>query len=333
LPAIKLYKHQEEAIKFAIEKNGNMALFHDLGLGKTRTAIEILKKLKESDPGLKMLVIAPLSLLEAAWHEDVKRFSEFNFYNLRDDKIDHPGMADILAINYEWILSEKNIKGLRLILSQKVNVICVLDESSRIKNSSAKTTKTLLKLAPLFKHRIVMTGTPAPNSEMEYWPQMQFISPGILGSSMTTFRSYFFHLQHRFNKKTMPISSVNWQDARKTFAQFDYAITDAKRNELMKIISPICHTAKKKDCLDLPEQIDENRIVEMDPEQAKQYKKMEKELVIQIQNEYISAPVALTKLMKLRQITSGFCYNAMGEAFEVLQQKEDKLKELVKFKL
>lgn len=337
-----LFKHQEEASNFILARGGSGALFHEMGLGKTRTAIHILMKLRESEPNLRMLVFAPLSLLEAAWAEDVKTFSNFSFWNLRNGfGIEGRKIEDIYAINYEFLLSKEKIGRLGKMIKAMSEGghpwMIVLDESSRIKNAKSQTTKMLLAFGLLFKYRMIMSGTPAPNSEMEYWPQIQFVDPGCLGTSMTAFRNQFFHLQNRY---TGSIFAGGYPSAE-VFRKHDYRITDEKRRQLMEKIAPLCHVAKKKDCLDLPEQIDEVRSIELSPAQEIAYRDMERHLVAEIRGEQIAAPVALTKLMKLRQITSGFIYNAVGESLDIgkpvikdelitrLEFENPKLKELL----
>lgn len=326
---MSLFKHQKEAIDFIISRGGSGALYHDMGVGKTRTAIEIFGELRKKEPRLKMIVIAPISLLKAAWGEDIKRFSDFKFCNIRTAPwvIEHERYPfdmteEIFAVNYEYLISEKKFSALmKTIKNSNVPWLCVLDESSRIKNHKAQITKALLKTVDLFKHRIVMSGTPAPNSEMEYWPQIQFVAPGVLGWSMTAFRVKFFHLVNRYSGQVIPAAFTSRQQAAEIFRKCEYRITPKKREELMGIIAPYCHVAKKKDCLDLPEMIDEIRLVSMDAMQKKYYEKMRRDLVIWIRESAIAAPMALTKIGKLRQITSGFVYNAAGEAFEINEPK------------
>src|SRR4051812_2891837 len=83
----QLFKHQSDAIKFVLGRNGSGAIFHEIGLGKTRTAIEIYDVLRINHTGLRLMVFAPLSLLEAAWRADVRKFSGFSFRNLHDEGI------------------------------------------------------------------------------------------------------------------------------------------------------------------------------------------------------------------------------------------------------
>lgn len=323
---LPLFRHQEEAADFIVKRGGSGAIWHEMGVGKTRTALEIFARLREKDPELRMLVIAPLSLLEAAWGEDVKKFSEFSFWNLRNGwGVEGRIKEDVFAINYEFLISKDKLSKLIQMVKRSRDIdgdghdwLCVLDESSRCKNYAAKTTKILLKLAPLFKYRLVMSGTPAPNIELEYWPQIQFACPGALGTSLTVFRSHFFHFVNRYTKAEAPVGRFATRaQAVETYRKCDLAISDAKRAELMALIRPIAHTARKKDCFDLPEQTDEIRMVEMSPPQEAAYRHLKRHLVFEIQNQVIAAPVALTKLMKLRQIVGGFVYNDVGEGFEI----------------
>lgn len=315
-----LFEHQEDGVNFIINRGGSGALFWEMGLGKSRGALEIFSRLKSTTPLLRMLIVAPLSLLNAAWREDLVRFGyPFSFVNLHDDP-DYNGGWTIMAVNYEAFLrrSVDILKPIYESTRRGDEWLCVLDESSRIKSAQAKTTKIMLKAAALFKYRIVMSGTPAPNSEMEYWPQINFVEPDLMGSSMTAFRARYFHMARGSQKMPVP-PFMSRQQAYDTFRHgWEYSITPESREALMREIAPVCHWAKKKDCLDLPDQIDEVREVDMAPDQARIYRKMERELVVEIAGQKIAAPVALTKLMKLRQISSGFLYNALGESFETI---------------
>jgi len=324
---LPMFEHQKKGVEFIISKGGSGALFMEIGTGKTRTAIEIFNKIRESNPHIRMLVVAPISLLEAAWAEDVKKFSDFSVWNIRNGWGDLGRIAeDIFLVNYEFLLSKDKLTTLLRKLKSGFDWMIVLDESSRIKNAQSKTTKILLAMAKLFKYRIVMSGTPAPNSEMEYWPQMQFVAPGCLGTSMTAFRSHFFHLVNRYTKQVVTPTFISRLQAADIFRKCDYQITNEKRNELMKFIMPHCYLAKKKDCLDLPDQVDEIRLVEMEDSQKKAYFEMKRHLVVQIQEQQIAAPLALTKLMKLRQITSGFIYNEEGDSYEINLEHDNHFK-------
>ncbi|OQA55925.1 MAG: ATP-dependent RNA helicase DbpA [Candidatus Omnitrophica bacterium ADurb.Bin277] len=324
-----LFKHQDEAVRFVINRGGNAAIFHDCGLGKTRTAIEIFRRLRVQNPRLKMMVIAPLSLLNAAWACDIAKFSEFTVQDLHDNFCISE-KPDVYLVNYETLIADKKTKILESFI-RNYEIFCVVDESSRLKNPKAKTTKTLLGLCDKFKYRVIMSGTPAPNGEHEYWAQMEFVRPGLLHPSFYAFRNTFFHLERNGKKLIQQGQFMTRQMARDIFSKgWKYAITPANRVQLMKRIAPVCHFAKKDECLDLPDQVDEIREVQLTAKQRVIYNEMKRELITEISGEVITAQAALTKLIKLREITSGFLMNAESEQIEI-DGGNPKINELVNF--
>ena len=300
---MNLYKHQQEAIGHTFACGGNAALFMDMGTGKTLTALEIFQQHRlTGDSALKLIVIAPLSLLEAAWGEDIDRFTTFTYYNAHDKALPATLKEDILLINYEAIILKRNMGIVNLMRGN----IVVLDESSRCKNHAAKTTKTLLAMRNLPKFKLIMSGTPAPNSPMEYYAQMEWLKPGILHKSFYGFRNSYFHLQ-RGNQifHGQIFTKAAMFDALRT--GFKYEITAQNLKKLMDKINPYIFLAKKEDCLDLPDQVDEVRKVELSPAQMKHYKEMKNYLITEIKGQQIVAQAALAKVMKLRELCSGFC--------------------------
>jgi len=320
-----LFAHQSAAVRFILANGGCGGLAHDIGCGKTRTALEIYAALRLSDPTLRLLVICPISLINAAWGEDIKRWTNFSYVNMRKPENITP---DIYIINYEAFLSENRIEQIKFLL-RSFDFMCVLDESSKIKNHSAATSKSILSLRDLFKYRLVMSGTMAPNDETEYWPQVKFIRPGIVHEKFFPFRNYYFHLQRERGSRVEYSAGgfTSKAAARDMYSKgWHYAMTDVKRAELINRISQVVHFARKADCLDLPEQMDEMRSVELTGKQRSLYTTMENELVIELGNEMIAAPVALAKMLKLREICSGFAIQEDGKNIAI--GEDPKLREL-----
>lgn len=280
----------------------------EIGTGKTLTALTIFKELKEKDQSLKMLVICPISLINAAWGEDIKKFTEFKYCNLREEVID----ADIYIINYESYHLER---FQTLINNLKVDMVC-LDESSKIRNPKARISKTLLHNRDNFRYRICMSGTPAPNTPEEYWSQMKFCSPA-LPDSFYQFRNLYM----RLDRNGYEPGYVHPKQLGKYFQKgFKYVLKDEKK--FLDEIKPYCFWAKKSECLDLPDTMDIIREVTMSDRQMKIYKDMKRHMVAEINKSIVIANVALTKLMKLRQISSGFAIDSMGEATEIIDNSK-----------
>lgn len=318
-----LFKHQREAIEFAIQNRGCCALFHDPGLGKTRTCLEIFRHYRQFDSKLRLFVVCPLSLVNSAWGEDVKRFTDFSYAYLKEIKGTLP---DIVIVNYEILISRKYLPAIhKLIMGSQF--MCVLDESSRLKNNKSITTKTLLALADCFCYRVIASGTPMPNSELELWGQIHFVRPYLLPNSFYAFRNTYFHFERNGQTMSAPGRYVTRYEMREILSKgWKYAITLESRRRLMGEISPVTHWVKKHEALDLPEKVDEIREMELSAKEQTAYDEMRDFLITEIEGTEIAAQVALTKLMKLRQATSGFFYSGTGDAVEI--GKSSKLKEL-----
>lgn len=332
--AFKLMNHQSQAVDFAIDNNGIAAFFHEVGCGKTLSALSTFSELRKKDPTLKMLVICPLSLIHGAWSREIEKFTSYNWCDLHDKKENRRfknGTVDIWLINFEYLISERGYENTKVIVDNftKLPWLCVIDESSKMKNNKAKTVERILQLKSLFKHRIIMSGTPAPNVEWEYWPQMFFLDDSILGSNFYKFKNTHFAL-HR-GDQVVPGQCMNRSMIRKMHEQgFKYQIIPSKREEMFERMKPWCHFVQSKDCLDLPEEIDELRVVEMTAPQKKIYNQMKSSYIAELTetDSFAVANVALTKLMKLRQITSGFAVDDRGDAVAVTKTNP-KLNELM----
>lgn len=310
-----LYEHQKNAVKHLLYR-GSGALFMEVGTGKTLTALTAFKELK-GDSDLKLLVVCPISLINTAWGDDIRKFTDFKYQSLRDGFKE----ADIYLINFESYYLPK----IQKIIDTIQNKMLVIDESQKLKNHKSKITKAMLKDRTNYLNRIVMTGTPAPNTETEYWAQMKMVCD-VLPDSFYAFRNIYFELQKN--------GASYWGDSRskgglqKAFMMgFKYGLSPKKRELLFSKINPYIFTAKKEDCLDLPPQVDEVREVTLSSSQMKIYKEMKNHMITEIHGSQVVARVALTKLMKLRQITAGFAYDEHGEPQDL--QDNAKINELM----
>lgn len=314
---MKPFAHQVEGIE--IGKKASQAFFWDCGTGKTFLGLHIIKHYLPEGPAL---VVCPLSIIEAAWIEDCKKFTpELDIVSLwskqpakRKKRLaeDH----DIYVANFE------TLKYLYDDICAKGFSTLIVDESSKMKSPKSAITKALLSLAGVhfrgspFKmktvipHRYVLSGTPAPNDQSEYWSQIKFITgPGneCFNDNYYAFRGKYF--------STIPIG----QTGQKIFK-----FRKLMSKDFMDCMSPVCHVVSKEDAVDLPDQIHEIRKVYLGKDEQLAYDTMKDEFVLQFQNETILASSALVEIMKLRQLTSGLCY---GD-FEVHQTGKSKLTEL-----
>jgi len=234
----------------------------------------VFEKLKEANASLRLLVICPLSLLHHTWISHVKElYPTWTYANLRDDK--HWKEADVSVINFENVIRKSTLTKLKALLSSG-DWMVVIDESQRMKDYRSATTKTLLSLRDSFKHRICMSGSPAPNSEVEHWGAMEFIERGSLNKSFFGFRNTYFYLS---DSKGRPLQSIPSREAMMTMFKrgAKYVPIKSKQEELMNRIGQYVIYAKKEDVLkNLPDAVEQIRDVELSAEERKAYKDMKK---------------------------------------------------------
>jgi len=320
----KPFKHQQEGVDLAVENDFRAGIFFDCGLGKTVTALAVFSILRQQRLGSRLLVLCPLTLIQNAWADDIPKFTDFSFHSLRERKFKN---ADIYLANYEMLRSPKKFDMIKEMLKQ--DFMIVLDESSKIKNFKSQTTKKVLELRKLTSYKLCLSGTPAPNDETEYWPQMRFIDDSIFPhKTFYTFRNDMFHLENGWGQQRQG-QFMSKTEAREVFKKgFKYKLSTPGQEKLLTMMKPWCIWRKIDECLDMPGKTIIKRKVVMSKEQTAIYREMKNHLVIELNNEMIAAPIILTKLMKLRQITGGFCIAPEG-THNIPNAKIDELKELL----
>jgi len=318
-----LYTHQRRSVNVA-RQTLYFADLSDPGTGKTLVQIELMLERDE----WPVLVICPKSIIEAVWLEQlaeyginvvtlsgggdrVKRILREYAELVRTDKRSPDNT--VFVINYELV---------RIVLTELQSIswsTIILDESTRIKNHAAKRSKAVIKLRDISKYRNIMTGTVAPNSAMDMFNQFRFLNPKLFGDSIWAFRERYFRRVHRrFGDK----------------AEFDdWVIKPESINEIKKIIAHCSVQHKKRDCLDLPDLVNEVRLVELGADEMRHYTSMKQDFLIMLerheQEHIITAPFVTTQLAKLRQICSGFIYDGTGDTLRVGRSKLSELIALV----
>jgi len=164
------YQHQKKAITLAA-MFGSYALFLDPGLGKSLVAIKLIEYWK-----VPAMIVAPLSTLESVWINEIKKWSKLNAVILWHNLKEFNNGYNIFLINYEHFRKLHETAD----LSKKIQIL-IIDESSKMKNHKSLITKAVLYYKDKIKYKLILSGTPNPNSLLEYWPQMEFINEELLG--------------------------------------------------------------------------------------------------------------------------------------------------------
>ena len=290
---MKLYHHQKLALQY-LRFNDSFALFMEQGTGKTLpTLVRILELYKQGEIE-NALIVGPKATM-GAWYRDCELF----------DTKDRQLLENLITvINYDSVW-RKN-KG----YDRQWDCI-VLDESHFIKNRTSKRSSFLLKLSLGAKYRYILTGTPIGNGQLEnIWAQYAFLKPKVVRGRVA---SEIFGTYRQFEDKYCILNQW-WKPYR-------YINVD----ELQDIIAEYSYRVTKEECLDLPDKLPDE-VYDIELKEPKLYKELHKHSTIEEMDLLAENPLA--RMVRLRQICSGFINDEQGELTEL---KCEKLKVLQEF--
>jgi SWI/SNF-related matrix-associated actin-dependent regulator of chromatin subfamily A-like protein 1 len=291
------WQHQREAFEKARDLP-YFGLLLDLGTGKTATVINILRwKFMKAGRVLRTIYFGPPVIVQ-----NVKR--EFFTHSKVGDKVvclegsgkaraalirKHFEQPVIFVTNYEAL----NMPEVFNLLLEWAPEAIVFDESHKIKSIKAKRTKLALRLANLAKHRYILTGTLLPNSAQDVFSQFLAMDGGAtFGKNPYIFRAEYFDDKN----KHMP--------REKYFPNF--VLKAGALETLHKKIQPLTMVVRKEDCLDLPPLVRQTVYVPLSKEQARLYAAMKEDFIAYVGDKACVASLAITKMLRLMQIVSGF---------------------------
>lgn len=233
----------------------------DMGLGKTvqLLAVESLQRQQESDIG-PTLLLCPMSLV-GNWQREAAKFAPgLRVYahhggaRLHGDALRETlEQTDMIVSTYAT--ATRDIDELADFHWNRV----VLDEAQAVKNSLSRSAKAVRRLRA--GHRVALTGTPMENRLAELWSIMDFLNPGMLGSSE--------RFRHRY---AIPIERHGETEA-------------AER--LRAVTRPYILRRLKTDPTvidDLPEKIEIKQYCQLTTEQASLYQAVVADMMAKIEN-------------------------------------------------
>jgi superfamily II DNA or RNA helicase len=191
----------------------------------------------------------------------------------------------IFAVHVDSLSHKKGQEFLREVLTGSRALLAV-DESSRIKDLNSKRTKYIVNVAKLAPYRLIATGTPVSQGVEDLYSQFYFLNKNILGyDSFFSFRNHFCRMGGYQNKKI--VGYVNEDELKAKIDSYTYRVL-------------------KDDCLDLPKKNFIRREVLFTTEQRKVYDQMRKDFFLSLDSGVMTARMALTRIIRLQQIVSGF---------------------------
>ena len=296
----------------------------EMGTGKTKVTIDNMAYLFLKKQITSALIIAPKSVytvweteIETHMPEDVKyKIFKWNIDKPKDlIKLNKYDYFRIFLINVEALSTKRGFEGCIDYLSKNKLNFVALDESTTIKNRSAKRTKNILGLRQLSHIRRILTGSPITKSPLDLYTQCQFLSPELLGfSSYLAFRNRYAEMTD------IPVGSGRYISVPKYY----------KRIEELEIRLKQFSTRIRKDqCLDLKPKIRQKRYIELEGEGKKIYDRLRTSALAIVEDSTISFSNKLTEIIKLHQVCNGFTKDDEGKILNLHELKLKALEEII----
>ena len=298
-----LYAHQSEGIDFLYKRPGAM-LCMEMGLGKTRTALLAAKKLFDAKRIDRVLVLYPAAVA-FSWRTELDALEEqVKFlpcgYAPADQSIhlstprrnDLEGLP-VLGISYSLLPQKRHVEALSYwCAAGKTILIC--DESSFLKNRTAKQTKGAAKIAERCQYRWLLTGTPIANGPLDLYGQSLVMSNGK--GPLKSFSSFY-----SFRARYAVLKQMNMGQVR-----FQQVVGYQNIPELTKRFAPYVLRRTKEECLDLPAKTYTTREVQLASETWQVYQELKRDALLALgDGDVRPEPNAAVRLLRLCQLTSG----------------------------
>ena len=280
----------------------------------TLTAV---KSLIEDFAVCRVLVVAPLRVAATVWAEEASKWDHLQ--GLRISKVLGSRTEREAALRQDadiYVINRENVPWLvdQYAASRKWPYdMIVLDELSSFKNPKAERFKALRRTLPAVRRMVGLTGTPAPNGLIDLWSQIYLLDRGErLGKFIGHYRDKYFIPGHRNGMVV-----YNW-----------VPIAGAVK-EIYEKVGDICMSMKAEDYLTMPDRIDITVPIELPESARKAYDTLERELVLPMKDEAITAQNAAVLAGKLLQLSNGAIYTEDRGYIEVHTAKLDALEDLI----
>ena len=325
----RAWKHQKEAFHFIARLWGCLpegpgryetgasrpaAYFGEMGCGKSKVAIDLLVNFGFR----RTLILAPKCVVDV-WPAQFQEHA--------------PGTVDVLAlgegpararklelsrflrsagtdggavvvVNYEAAWREP----LRSVLVETEWDLLITDEHHRLKAPQGRASLCVYGLSKRVPYKLALTGTPLPHSPLDAFALYRCLDPGIFGTSYVKFRDRYAVMSR--GTPSFPVGYQNLDELHDRMYQIAIRVT-------------------KEEALDLPAVTHVERSCSLSPNARKAYTELEEELYTKLEHSEVTAANQLVKLMRLRQVTSGYVRDDDGVELFIDDSKEKLLADVL----
>ena len=274
------WEHQVAPIAFTATSDIGLLHMH-MGTGKTKVVFDTIAicKLK------RILVLCPKAVIPT-WKSEEEKHGDIKVHTLNTGstakRAKMIGPDGLYALNYEAAWQGDLAKAILAIDWDMV----VFDESHRIKSHTGKASKFCARIKAA--KRFALTGTPMPHSPLDIFGQYRALDPGIFGDSWTKFQTHYAQLGgYAVNGRAVQV--IGYRNEEELKRRMDKIRIEVRKDAL---------TLPPLQIIDFP--------VTLAGAARWHYDTMENLFIAEIESGVVTASNALSKLLRLQQITSGF---------------------------
>jgi len=324
----KPFKHQRRGL-VRLWKKGSGALFWEPGTGKTKTALDFAAALHFDGKADRVLILCPINAIQV-WPNQMEKHLPMMAYEStvpqgsvgqKAEQIEEaielvPGsVLRFVILNYEAIIKRDKKWDIMEVLKQYDPDLLILDESQKVKNATAKRSKAAHYLGQRAPKVCLLSGTPVSKNYLDLYSQFKVIDPYIWRDPDKGDPMSWTRFRYRYGI---------W-GGRSGYELRGYQSVD----DLRRRYQPFTSTARKKDCLDLPMVTDEIIPVVMNDASRAAYDSFAEDGLVVWRRHLVDAPIILTKLLRLQEMTGGAVHDEVGGVVEFQMEKMTILKGLL----
>lgn len=266
----KLDDHQSRSVILGIA-NDTFLFAHEMGLGKTKIALDIITARKKVDNIRQTFVSCPLHAIYN-WERQVREHSHLSCNVIDGDastKLDLliGSKNDVVICPHTWIrrLFSKGLKNPDL--GEDLDVVmerfdcAIFDEAHNVRNPQTVGFKGYARFLMNTKYRYLLTGTPCGNDYTGVWSLYYLLDRGATyGNTYQSFEKHFFNV-HTVVKNYVPVYNL-------------CTLKKEMREEFFQKFWTLAIRYEEKEALDLPPIRYQPIPIDMTKEQDKAYDKI-----------------------------------------------------------
>ena len=285
------FDHQKTTASF-LTLNDKALCLNEAGTGKTASVIWAADYLMRLCEVKRVLVVCPLSIMKAAWQNDL-----FKFAPHRSVAICHgtPKQREAaLNSGAEFvIINPDGLKSMKLEILKGGFDLIVADEATFAKRATTQRWKALHAVSLPAKRLWLLTGTPAAQAPTDAFGLARLVNPEGTPKYFNEFRdSVMFKL-----------------------TQFKWAPRPGAQAIVHKVLQPAIRF-ERDECLDLPPVLYSGRDAPLTKQQADYYNQLLALLRFEVSGEVVTTVNAAANMSRLLQIASGTVRTDAGNVLE-----------------